>query len=273
MYYRVKFKDGKVINKFLPKCLEKTSKSFLMLDYYAYRCGSEEVLNRNIELLVKGKEEAKTKKEVPIREVEKVTINYQRNKETAKHSDYNLVFGNPYLDELFESKNGKFKNVKETRNGEPILDHNSKPYIEMEKYIFDELKNNSKVFTEKVCKHKSDFTPLFSQYAYLEFLNQQGAISYEELSDLKEKESAIRKALEDYRNYRWLAVDRHNYELREMNRELREMAREEKKKSKYKEKETSIDEYNKEYDEFLSSDEYNQMASKDDTVRVPGKRK
>ena len=58
-----------------------------------------------------------------------------------------------------------------------------------------------------------------------------------------------------------------------MNRELREKAREEKKKSKYKEKETSIDEYNKEYDEFLSSEEYNQMASKDDTVHVPGKRK
>ena len=251
-FLRVHFNDGSIANV---SAIGKEEKDLIAYDKYTttkyYKNFLKEVTKRL------------NKKESDIR---KVKIGYIKGNELKKDTEvieYNLINNNPYMKDIFkyiEPKKVSMYGTNKYKSERIVISNTSPNYEEMKDYIFDTLKNDSKVLLDEVLKYKD------SKDTFKDALDTYQGTYYDidELADQEEKvklERAIKNELTDYYRFRSMSVARFSYEEKKRMKEVYEQLG-----KKYDELDTienKINEYKTTHpDSFIpeTEEEYNMMA-------------
>ena len=172
--------------------------------------------------------------------------------ENKKEFEYNLLNDNPYFDDIFYY----VKDSKDSRNKERIIDSESENLKEMRDYLFKQLKEDPDNFITNIYCFHNKFREILNKYAIAYKSNNY---TEEDMHNLYELESTIRKQLSVYKIYRTLASRRYYYEKTLINKvEEAKVVDVEEDEHEYS---ALTNEYNKKYDEYLEPEEYEQMAN------------
>lgn len=280
-FYKIVMEDGKVIPYFVPNSLKKTDQDMFYFDYFACACRDKKTFYEQIKKLAKIKDG----------EIDKISIDYKRDKNNKNHNPYNIEFNNPYIKEAVKTNEGKYINIKRQKvrvlgknvfeDNVVVIDKNSELYRNTSDYLFDNLKNNSEVFFKSIYNKNNDYSVILKQYVELYKNVENETASSEELEELHTKERDIKDQLSKYRTFRSFAIARYKYEQRlERKKEKEELKEERKTYEKLAKEMPKVDpndglmdvsdyfeRYNQEHEEYIEETEYEQMAPNESVPR------
>ena len=225
--FLIKYKNVDKKKSFIPNSLKQTDLDILFFDYYVFLCKNKENLFKNLQVLTNSSNE-----------VEKVYIDYDRDKTNYMYSPCLPIFNNKYIEKMMEEgEPGKYKYIKPAivtkNNGREeeiaVVDPLCEPFKDMCNFVFNnieaDVQNGENVFLGNIYNVKSDLNLLIHQYSELYKAVFNETANSEELEELSRKKTAIIKNLSMYRNYRSMAKHRNIYELKMKAEEEKEIAK------------------------------------------------
>lgn len=270
-WYRIEIEGKKDPIRFVPESLKDTSKELFFFDNYAITHGDEQSFYEYV------KEVANIKGDI-----KKITIDYKRNSTNVDHNRYNLVFDNPYINEVLSNKDGYYEyihkgNVKllgtpVKEKNVPVVDTNSVVYNNMKNFVLKFLKTDSEKLLN-IYHRKNTYSNIMNQYAILYQDKVNERISSEEYETLQLLETDVCAQLSRYGTFRAMAIGRYDYEKtqeRIQERENIKLTKNLEKEGAFKPvfNDKQIDEYNQEYDEFLDEDEFGSMTGEGNALHI-----
>lgn len=209
------------------------------------------------------------KLELDSKSIDKITI--LRNK---KEVEFSLINSNSYLTPVLNDlKIKKIQGYGPYQIDAIVVSSSNPTYLEMNNYLFKNLRNDYEKFLNEVYTYDNEFSKLLNRYGNL---YSQGINQEDEINELKQLEDRISLELRVYKNYRGMCKSRYNYE-RNNNRNINNLnvanvtdtnvklinnnstIYHDNTSNHEKFYESAI-EYNQENEEFLDEEEYNDMV-------------
>lgn len=204
---------------------------------------------------------------------------------------YNLIEENPYFKDIYDNlKEEDTYGAKNYQKKEVVITGNSANFRDMRDYLFYNLRKNGNTLINEIYTRNTELRRLLEKYVSI-----YNPLSYseEDNRNINTLERQIVDTLSIYRNYRGMAVSRYNYENSKSNTNIyisNEELKKEKEIEKYNKYRNSLiekarkqelddnididvitkertEDYNQDYDEYLTEDEYNQMAGAGNVIK------
>ena len=92
-----------------------------------------------------------------------------------------------------------------------VISRDNINYLEMEKYLFENLEGNYDLFLTEIYKYNNDFSKLLYRYGNT---YNQGLYNEEDFRNIQDLKNKIKLGLTIYKNYRGICKARYEYETK-----------------------------------------------------------
>lgn len=127
-----------------------------------------------------------------------------------KNIEFSIIRNNPYLDSVLTTvRRKKITNYQNYEMDAVVVSSDNKSYIDMKKYLFENIEADYKFFLNEIYKYNNEFAKLLYRYGSV---YNQGLYSEEDVRSINELKIKIEIGLSIYKNYRGLCKARYEYE-------------------------------------------------------------